>query len=88
MFILSFNIVISRCKFTISGLFNISHTFLYFSNIMKQTHCLCGSLCGVATTIKSLVAIVLHSALSLDNLKHLANIIHQKSLCGPGVELM
>ena len=36
-FILSFNIVISRCKFTILGHFNISHTFLYFSNIQTDT---------------------------------------------------
>ena len=35
--ILSFNIVISRCKFTILGLFNISHTFLYISNIQTDT---------------------------------------------------
>ena len=35
--ILSFNIVISRCKSTILGLFNISHTFLYISNIQTDT---------------------------------------------------
>ena len=31
------NIVISRCKFTLLRLFNISHTFLYISNIQTDT---------------------------------------------------